>query len=63
MVNSLIGIAVASVFPDIVLGVPAPLSLPEQCKGERGRRGHWTTEDILYLCISGFLCYVAKLVN
>lgn len=30
MVNSLIGIAVASVFPDIVLGVPAPLSLPEQ---------------------------------
>lgn len=47
MVNSLIGTAVASVYPDVVLCVPASLSLAEQQKHGRGIReerplDHWT---------------------
>lgn len=63
MVNSWIGLAVTPVYPDGVLGVPAPLSLAEQQKGEHGRRGHGTSEYILYLCLRGFLCYMAKLID
>lgn len=60
MVNSVVGIAVPSVYPDVVLGMTAPVLLHSSKKGNMGGEA---AEHILYLCVSGFVRYVAKLVN
>lgn len=60
VVNSLVGIEVTSVYPDAVLGMTAPVLLHSSKKGNMGGEA---TEHILYLCVSGFMSCMAKLVN